>query len=109
MDGDGRQDLVSETAEEVLFHLADPQLSTSPTWRIDLRALRAQMPRRDGLDLDDLFSNFDGGIDWAAALIATLKIGYDGTLMFEVAAGDSAHTVLHRTRHVRTRFEELVV
>ena len=67
VDGDGRQDLVSETAEEVLFHLADPQLSTSPTWRIDLRALRAQMPRRDGLDLDDLFSNFDGGIDWRIA------------------------------------------
>ena len=58
---------------------------------------------------DDHLLPFDGAIDWAAALVATQKIGYDGTLMFEVAAGESAHTVLHRTRHVRSRFEELLV
>ncbi len=58
---------------------------------------------------DDHLLPFDGRIDWAAALIATQKIGYDGTLLFEVAAGESADTVLDRTRHVRTRFEELIV
>lgn len=58
---------------------------------------------------DDHLLPFDGGIDWGAALIATQKIGYDGALLFEVAAGESARTVLHRTRHVRTRFEALVV
>jgi len=58
---------------------------------------------------DDHLLPFDGRIDWAAALIATQKIGYDGTLLFEVAAGESAETVLDRTRHVRTRFEELIV
>jgi len=58
---------------------------------------------------DDHLLPFEGGIDWAAALIATQKIGYDGALMFELAAGESAQTVLGRTRHVRTRFEELVV
>jgi sugar phosphate isomerase/epimerase len=58
---------------------------------------------------DDHLLPFDGRIDWAAALIATQKIGYDETLLFEVAAGESADTVLDRTRHVRTRFEELIV
>lgn len=57
---------------------------------------------------DDHLLPFDGKIDWAAALMATQKIGYDGTLMFEVAATASAPTVLDRTRHVRTRFEELL-
>jgi sugar phosphate isomerase/epimerase len=58
---------------------------------------------------DDHLLPFEGGIDWAAALMATQKVGYDGTLMFEVAAAESALAVLHRTRHVRTRFEELIV
>ena len=57
---------------------------------------------------DDHLLPFDGGIDWAAALMATQKIGYDGTLMFEVAAAPSVLAVLDRTRYVRTRFEELL-
>jgi sugar phosphate isomerase/epimerase len=57
---------------------------------------------------DDHLLPFDGRIDWAAALIATQKIGYDGTLLFEVA-GEPADAVLDRTRHVRARFEELIV
>lgn len=60
-------------------------------------------------ETDDHLLPFEGTIDWGAALMATQKVGYDGTLMFEVAGGASPHTVLHRTRHVRTRFEELIV
>lgn len=58
---------------------------------------------------DDHLLPFEGAIDWGAALMATQKVGYDGTLMFEVAGAESPPTVLHRTRHVRTRFEELIV
>ena len=58
---------------------------------------------------DDHLMPFDGGIDWGAALMATQKVGYDGTLMFELDGGDAPRVVLDRTRHVRTRFRELTI
>jgi sugar phosphate isomerase/epimerase len=58
---------------------------------------------------DDHRMPFDGGIDWAAALMATQKVGYDGTLMFELEGGDAPRAVLERTRHVRNRFRELTI
>jgi sugar phosphate isomerase/epimerase len=58
---------------------------------------------------DDHLLPFDGAIDWGAALMATQKVGYDGTLMFELAGAGSPHAVLDRTRHVRTRFNELII
>ncbi len=43
-----------------------------------------------------------------AALMCLQKVGYDGTLMFEVAAVDAAAAVLAKTRQARQRFEALL-
>jgi sugar phosphate isomerase/epimerase len=51
---------------------------------------------------------FDGQIDWMGALTALQKVGYDGTLLLELANTSSAADVLARARRVRTRFEEMV-
>jgi len=67
VDGDGDSDLVGRTRERVAFHLADPALASQPTWVLDLEALRAELPRRHGFDLDDLFSNLEGRVDWRIA------------------------------------------
>jgi sugar phosphate isomerase/epimerase len=63
----------------------------------------------NGGKTDDHRLPFDGGIDWATALAATQKVGYDGTLMFELDGGASPRAVLDRTRHVRNRFGELMI
>ncbi len=63
----------------------------------------------NGGETDDHRMPFDGGIDWATALAATQKVGYDGTLMFELDGGASPRAVLDRTRHVRNRFRELMI
>jgi sugar phosphate isomerase/epimerase len=52
---------------------------------------------------------FDGGINWATALMAVQKIGYEGTLLFEVADTSTPREVLQRTRHVRSRFEQMLI
>lgn len=57
---------------------------------------------------DDHLVPFEGGIDWAAALLAFQKVGYDGAWMFEVANTGSAGAVLERTARARRRFEELL-
>lgn len=67
IDGDGVQDLVSRTQERVEFHLARPTISSEPSWSLDLVALAASLPKRDGVDLDDLISNLDQGVKWSVA------------------------------------------
>jgi sugar phosphate isomerase/epimerase len=57
---------------------------------------------------DDHLVPFEGSIDWAAALLALQKIGYDGAWMFEVANTGSARAVLERTSRARRRFEEML-
>ena len=47
---------------------------------------------------DDHLVPFDGTIDWPAALTAVQKVGYEGTLMFEIAAHGSAKDTLARRR-----------
>tara|TARA_R110002072_G_scaffold36261_13_gene106821 strand:+ start:288 stop:1946 length:1659 start_codon:yes stop_codon:yes gene_type:complete len=64
VDGDGSQDLVSTTRGRVAFHLARPTLTSDPTWTLDLDALREELPKRDGIDLDDLLSNVTQRVDW---------------------------------------------
>jgi len=54
---------------------------------------------------DDHLAPFDGTIDWAAALIALQKIGYDGPLMFEVAARGPAKESLARLKKAREKME----
>lgn len=67
VDGDGTQDLISRTAERVDFHLAQPELSASPTWSLDLAELAESIPKRDGIDLDNLLSNIDVGVQYTIA------------------------------------------
>lgn len=57
---------------------------------------------------DDHLVPFEGAIDWAAALIATQKVGYDGTLLLELAGAGSPRTVLENAQRARARFEQML-
>lgn len=63
IDGDGTLDLISETHDQVLFHLARPTLSTQPSWRLDLDALRDEL-EETVLDLDDLLRSVSQRVSW---------------------------------------------
>ena len=52
---------------------------------------------------------FDGRIDWAPALMGIQKIGYDGTLVFELADTAPPREVLEKARRARARFHEMMV
>jgi sugar phosphate isomerase/epimerase len=58
---------------------------------------------------DDHLLPFDGTIDWPGALTAIQKVGYDGPLVFEIAAHGSAKDMLQRARKARERIETLLV
>jgi sugar phosphate isomerase/epimerase len=59
---------------------------------------------------DDHLVPFEGTIDWPAALTAVQKVGYDGALMFEIAARGSSSTkdALARARTARRRMEGML-
>jgi sugar phosphate isomerase/epimerase len=57
---------------------------------------------------DDHLVPFDGTIDWPGALTAIQKVGYDGTLLLEVAAHGSAKDTLVKARKARERMEKLL-
>ena len=57
---------------------------------------------------DDHLLPFEGTIDWPAAVTALQKVGYDGTLLFEVAAHGSTKETLQRARKARERIERLL-
>lgn len=58
---------------------------------------------------DEHLVPYAGSIDWEAAMMETQKIGYEGTLMFEVAdMGDPVH-VLERCTKARARLEKTFV
>ncbi len=57
---------------------------------------------------DDHLVPLDGTIDWAAALTAVQKIGYEGTLMLEMAAHGSAKDTLARAKKARERLERML-
>lgn len=57
---------------------------------------------------DDHLVPFDGAIDWPAALTSLQKVGYDGTLVLEVAAQGSTKDTLARARTARARMERLL-
>jgi sugar phosphate isomerase/epimerase len=57
---------------------------------------------------DDHLVPFDGTIDWPAALTAVQKVGYDGTLLLEIAAHGSAKDTLVKARKARERMEKLL-
>jgi sugar phosphate isomerase/epimerase len=57
---------------------------------------------------DDHLVPFDGSIDWPAALTAVQKVGYDGTLLFELPAKGSTRDTLRRARTAREHMERLL-
>lgn len=57
---------------------------------------------------DDHLLPFDGTIDWAAALLAVQKVGYDGPFMFEIVAQGSTKETLARARAARQRIENIL-
>jgi sugar phosphate isomerase/epimerase len=57
---------------------------------------------------DDHLVPFDGTIDWPAAMTAVQKIGYDQTLLFEIAAHGSPKETLVRAQRARDRIERLL-
>jgi sugar phosphate isomerase/epimerase len=59
---------------------------------------------------DDHLVPFEGGIEWAPALMAIQKIGYDGTLLFELAETSAPPPdVLARAARVRARFDKMMM
>jgi len=57
---------------------------------------------------DDHLAPFDGTIDWDAALMALRKVGYEGTLLLEVASAGAPPAVLEKARQARQRFEAIL-
>ena len=58
---------------------------------------------------DDHLVPFEGTIDWPAALTTIQKVGYEGPLIFEIAAHGSAKETLARAQKARQRMERLLV
>ncbi len=57
---------------------------------------------------DDHLAPFDGGIDWLAALMTVQKVGYEGTLLFELQGCEPPVAGLQRAAGVRRRFEHIL-
>jgi sugar phosphate isomerase/epimerase len=57
---------------------------------------------------DDHLVPFEGSIDWLAAMTSLLKVGYEGTLLFEIAAQGAAKDTLARARSARQRIERML-
>jgi hypothetical protein len=66
LDGDGLTDLVSETDDQVQFHLASPDLPPDPTWRLDKAGLKEATGSFE-IDFDDLFAVLGRRVDWRIA------------------------------------------
>jgi sugar phosphate isomerase/epimerase len=60
----------------------------------------------NGGDRDAHLAPFDGTIDWAGAMTALQKVGYDGTMMLELASADPAAPALDRARRAAARLED---
>ena len=57
---------------------------------------------------DDHLVPFEGTIDWPSALTAIQKVGYDGTLVMEIASHGSPKEALVKARKARARMEKLL-
>ena len=57
---------------------------------------------------DDHLLPFEGTIDWAGALLAVQKVGYDGPFMFEIVPQGSTKDTLARARETREQMEKLL-
>lgn len=52
---------------------------------------------------------FEGRIDWAPVLMGIQKIGYGGTLLFELAETAPPREVLEKARRARARFDKMMI
>jgi sugar phosphate isomerase/epimerase len=57
---------------------------------------------------DDHLVPFEGTIDWPAAMTAVQKVGYDQTLLFEIAAHGSPKDTLVKAQKARHKLERLL-
>jgi len=57
---------------------------------------------------DDHLVPFEGTIDWPGVMTAIQKVGYDGTLLLELAAHGSPKATLARAQKARARLERLL-
>ena len=57
---------------------------------------------------DDHLVPFEGTIDWPAAMTAIQKVGYDQTLVVEVAPHGTPKGTLARAKKARQRLEGLL-
>jgi len=58
--------------------------------------------------ISDHLLPFDGTIEWPAALTALQKVGYDGPLIFEVAATGAPKATLQKLKDIRRRMEGML-
>ena len=58
---------------------------------------------------DDHLVPFEGTIDWPSALTAVQKVGYEGTLVFEIASHGSPQDTLAKAERARQRMERLLL
>jgi sugar phosphate isomerase/epimerase len=57
---------------------------------------------------DTHLAPFEGAIDWPAAMMELQKIGYDGTLIFELASSGTPAEALEKARQSRERLSDLL-
>jgi sugar phosphate isomerase/epimerase len=57
---------------------------------------------------DDHLAPFDGKIDWATALMSLRKVGYEGSIIFELANTSTPREVLEKSVAVRQRFDAIL-
>jgi sugar phosphate isomerase/epimerase len=57
---------------------------------------------------DDHLVPFEGTIDWAGAMTAVQKVGYDGPFVLELAAQGQTKEILKKARRARERLERLL-
>jgi sugar phosphate isomerase/epimerase len=57
---------------------------------------------------DDHLLPFEGTIDWPGALTAVQKVGYEGTLMLEIAPASSPKQTLKKMQAARQQMERLI-
>jgi sugar phosphate isomerase/epimerase len=57
---------------------------------------------------DEHLVPFDGTIDWPGVMTAVQKVGYDGTLLLELATHGSPKATLLRAQQARARMERLL-
>ncbi|MDE0903106.1 MAG: VCBS repeat-containing protein [Planctomycetota bacterium] len=65
VDGDGHKDVVSNTANEIAFHIfRDGAIPIEPTWVLDIAALTEDLPDEKDIDLDNLLAFISHRLEW---------------------------------------------